>query len=342
MFVNIVAFVCSLIFTFHGRSDDGITQDPKAVVFFKQALSSPPDVDGFVAGQRNVGTLPGLKLLSELKGQKEAMRISDEMKQLHFQYGARSGSNFFVGVIDDSNPPSTLGKMSFVQGCAGNSIYSVGQNEVTYGIGSNVEVQIGKSARFAVNQYLNMGLAEIKTKSVVWTGDNFMAQDNGGINRYGDLAVSNRLPFVLRIRSERQSPPYKEIRYFYANEGGAVDSYPTKMIISSPAKSGGLLPIIEITLSSVHLATHPLPEDFFSATRFLHSGVIYTNVSSNSDFYASDQKGKLKLLPSDWRNPNHPKEDPLTRRRSIMLAFSLLTLAGPLLIYLRSKKTKSK
>ena len=123
-----------------------------AVAFFKQAISSPRDVDSFIAGQRSLSPIEELvqqeqqqeKLVAHMpamRNQKtpdlqEILQRAKEMQSEHFYAGARAGSDFYWRSISSPNTPNIPAQHVSVFGRTGSVRYQVGQNNVSYGSGT--------------------------------------------------------------------------------------------------------------------------------------------------------------------------------------------------------------
>jgi len=263
-------------------SGDKTQHTPKDLTaFFKQAISSPPDVEYFIAGVHPLGDPPiinGRKLV-----QKEYFAFFD---------GARAGTNFFLRGIANTNSPAMLHRGGSINGRAGSTHYYFTANSVSYMIGTNIMNRINASEFRTTRQFLNMGLAEIEPGSVVWSGSEFTAVNNNGEARYGVLEVLNNLPHTLTIRTEKDSPPLTTIEYTYPNPPNAGAGFPTRMVMTSQTKEG-LKPSVEVVLHSVHLAPRPLTVDFFSEAQFKTAGIVATTRYSNEVVFVSGKDGKM-------------------------------------------------
>ena len=271
-----------------------------AVAFFKQAVSSPPDVDSFVIGQRNVRPLGDMVQLAQLIAQhspqrpgventntpnpQESLQKAKDMQSEQFYAGARAGSDFYLRYISSPNTPNIPAAYASIIGRAGSVFYLVGKNDVTYGSGKNAFVTSVDVQFSLVRTFLDMGLADVEPGSVVWTGNQFTALNHSGKTRFGELEVSNNLPYVLTIAERNNSPVFTKVEYQYPDPPGLLGGFPLKMTTFS-ASGSEFTPNLEITLYSIHIASSRLPHDFFSDAQFKTAENIYTNAYINSEVW---------------------------------------------------------
>jgi hypothetical protein len=269
-----------------------------AVAFFKQAISSPPDVDSFIAGGRSLRSIEELVQQNQFVAQRlamenkntpslqESLQIAKEMRSEQFYAGARAGSDFYWRSISSPNTPNIPGQDVSVFGRAGSLTYQVGENNVSYGSGTNAFVESMDSMFGVVRQFLDMGLGEVDPESVVWTGNQFTALTRFGKSVYGELVVSNNLPFAIMVSQQKNSPVFKTIQYQYPNPPASLGGFPVKMTIFGVSE-GEYKPELEITLYAVHMADRRLPHGFFSDEQFKTDKIIYTNAYINSEVWGT-------------------------------------------------------
>ncbi len=283
--------------------EDKSQPEPKDLVdFFKQAISSPPDIESFVASQRSLRPpdLPA-QMMQFLKS--ATNRIAD-VGTMQFYSGARAGTNFFLSIQQYADSQRTVVQTS---GRAGTTVYQINQNAISYGFGTNAMTAGVQSLFTLVRQILDMGLGGLNPESVVWDGNQFSSQSDYGPAMYGELEFSNHLPFILRISHGKGSPPFETVEYTYPDPPTALGGFPRKIVLSGQTDDG-LKPSIEIELQSVHLAARPLPVGFFSEARFKTAAIIYTNIyteaglfvygNDGKTFLISNKKGKTVAIPS--------------------------------------------
>ena len=269
-----------------------------AVAFFKQAISTPLDVDSFIAGERSLRPIEELVQLAQpeaqipalkkqkIPSQQENLQKAKAMQAEQFCAGARARSDFHLRFISSANTPNIPAQDVSVFGRAGSVRYQVGQNNVSYGSGTNAFVTSIDSMFGFVRQLLDMGLGDLDPESVVWTGNQFTALDRFGKSRYGELVVSNNLPFAIKVSEQKNSPVLKRIEYQYPNPPASLGGFPAKMTIFAVSE-GEYKPELEITLYAVHIADRRLPHGFFSDEQFKTAKNIYTNAYINSEIWGT-------------------------------------------------------
>lgn len=254
----------------HASEPQAMTND--FVSFFKQMISSPPDVDNF-------------------KGRSHAYLKHGPDKLLEFYEGARAGSNFFLTLYPDALEMSNgQSHALFVLGRAGSSPYEFSANSVTRSIGSSI-LQTNVSLLYReTSRFLNMGITVHDPQSVVWTGNNFTATA-GNERIRGELVVSNNLPSKL-ILSWKTNKVYRMVEYTYPSPPASLQGFPSKMLEFGPSNSV-LVPKGETELFFVHLSEQPLSNDFFRDARFIGTNITHTNIYSNNVLYVSSKKGTM-------------------------------------------------
>ena len=273
-----------------------------AVARFKQAISSPLDVDSFIVGQRSLKSLEELNSLAQLisgnrpsaenkitTNSQASLQIAKDMRNEHFYAGARAGSDYFLRYISSPNTPNIPAENPSIIGRAGSVLYQVGRDNVSYGSGTNAFVASVDGMFNLVRQFLDMGLADVETESVVWTDNQFTALNRFGKSRYGELEISNSLPVSINVSEQKNSPVFMRVEYQYPNPPPSLGGFPSKIKIYSVSK-GEYKPNLEITLYSVHLAERQLPHDFFGDDQFKTAETIYTNAYINSEVWGMVKK----------------------------------------------------
>src|ERR1041385_5587178 len=91
------------------HSENTTNSSADLVIFFKQAICSPPDVERFNASQELVSS----KLIS-------------------YYIGARAGSNYFLQIVSNSAAFAGVGQPQPVAGRSGTNVYEFSQNAVSY------------------------------------------------------------------------------------------------------------------------------------------------------------------------------------------------------------------
>ena len=194
----------------------------------------------------------------------------------------------------------TSNQLDSIVARSGSNTYVIGGHGVTYGVGSNAATRaIG--AEFGLSrQILCMGADEIESETVNWNGNEFTAKNVLGKDLRGVLQISNNLPFRMEVGLPNNPLPYEAIEYTYATPADSFAGYPAKILIYYKSVNG-LKPLAMIEFKSLQLATQQLNGSFFSETRFA-SRITYTNVYSNSDFYASNVKTKQLVKANSYVN----------------------------------------
>jgi len=308
-------FAVWILFVSMTRADTSVQITNDLVAFFKQAISSPPDVEKFVVSQRLI-----------------------DPESTSYYLGARAGSNYFLQILPSSNVLANLSGRQLVAGRLGAEAYQITQNAVNRGTGSNA--MTGGAGIFftLVQQFLDMGVGNLKPESVKWDGNVFTGVDSlFGVPLYGRLEISNDLPFRLRINYAKGSPLTKMVEYSYPNPPTALSRFPSKMVISG-GRDGELKPFGEVLFYSVQLAREPLRENFFAAARFVDTNIVHTNEYVGADVYVQNRRGEKVKVPSSLA-----KSGGYTNTHSravIFLCFALITLI-PVIIFLRKKQTQN-
>ena len=281
----------AISFAIESYETQQVPEDP--IVFFRKAISSPPDVELFVAGQRDLRPQETLALLKQANSQETNSLGSEDLGAMRFYSGARAGANSFLRPIKDPKSPNTSDEGGFVFGRSGATAYQLTGNSISYGFGTNTFATVVDAMLGLVRQHLDMGLADIKPESVVWNGNEFSAIRDNGDRMHGQLEISNNLPFRLKIAPEQYpSSRQRVIEYTYPDPPNALAGFPARIVISSQFEDG-LKPTHEILLQSVHVAKRRLSIDYFDADRFKTAAIIHTNFYINSSLMVYGNDGKL-------------------------------------------------
>jgi hypothetical protein len=273
-----------IVLTTKAVADNVANAPGDIVVFFKQALSSPPDVEKYVVSQRQLESLT------------PPIGPPTKAGSISYYIGARAGSNYFLQILSGSNGLPDLSEKRLIAGRSGTAVYEVSQNAISFGVGSNGLVGNVRVFYIVTRQYLGMGISEIEPESLRWVGNTFTATNNHGLAIFGELSISNGLPCRLGVSVAKGSPPYKVVEYTYPNPPQSLSGFPSKMIISR-APYGVAKPFCEVSFYSVQLARRPLSNDFFAAAQFIGTNNIYTNLYSNADLYVQNSRGQMVKAP---------------------------------------------
>jgi hypothetical protein len=317
--VSLVA--CSQAATNSPASDD-------LVSFFKQAITSPPDVEDFVGSARTlrVSDLPA------------SFRSDTNFQAVVFYQGARAGTNFFLRRLNDralapaSAPPLvTVGRET-------TNIYEVNRTTITYGIG-NSPIAIPNSLSFnLLCHFLDMGLIELRSETVEWQENQFRAVDTRGARIFGKLEISNSLPASLKIAGTETGNPDKVYLYSYPEPATALGGFPGKVTILTQTEHG-LAPLSEFELSSVRLAPEHLQKAFFTPLRFTGPTIIQTNLYSNADLYVSLKNGKMMKVGLGRQVP--PPVSHVIRRFMLFILIAT-SVVVPIAIFLKTRKQEAR
>lgn len=275
--VLLIVILCSAS-QISGREDS-----TDLVVFFRRAISSPVDVESFRATEK---ALRELQVPPDLT--RSAIRPRDQ--GIVYYEGGRSGTNYFLRSFTGTNSGTIIGR-------SGPEDYQVNANTLTHSFGGADPVAGGGRVVFNfLNQFLNMGLADLKQGTVVWDGNEFTATRDDGSLIYGRLEVSNGLPSTLQISSAKESPPFKATAYTYPDKLTSLGGFP-KTITISTRNASGLSPVLELALIELQLAVGQLSEETFAPARFMSTNVVYTNIYTNGQLFSTVGGKLLKVLP---------------------------------------------
>ncbi len=224
---NYLPFFAAFFFCFfvlESIADTGLQEPNDLVVFFKQAIKAPPDVEHFVAQRHDlIDRKPPDLEPGETLG-----------KVLEFYEGARSGSNFFLRAIADPNlTPSGPYAEPFAVGRTSSNAYEFGKQSIAYGIGTNALVKNGDLYFSMVAEFLNMGLGQLKPETVTWNENRFSGTNIAGRAIFGELEVSNSMPHKLKISPSDGAPPNLVFDYSYPSPPNSLSGFPSKVVIST-------------------------------------------------------------------------------------------------------------
>ncbi len=297
------------------------------VSFFKQAIKSPPAVEDFVGSARSLR-------VSDLA---PTIRSGTNSQPPIFYQGARAGTNFFLRMLGDSASAPANAPIGLTVGRETTNVYEVNRNTVTYGIG-NSPMEIPNNLSFnLLSHFLNMGLINVKPESVDWEDNTFHALDIRGGDIYGKLETSNDRPSSLKIARTKGGPPYKMYEYFYAEPATSLGGFPHRTEILTSIDQG-LAPLSEFELLSVHLAPEHLSNGFFAPLKFTGTNITHTNLYSNADLYVSLKDGRMRKVPT---GPKEPPTIPSARRRAIVFTLLVTLAAGPIIIFVATRKKRA-
>jgi hypothetical protein len=314
-----VLFCCILVTTALAGTPSDIT------AFFKRAICSPPEVEDFTATLRTMPESVPAGLLP-----KNARIVSPALQSFA---GAIADSDFY---LEYKTLPSML-----IAGRLDSKAYNVVSNAVYFGAekfdvkdpqSSDRISQACDSAFQLISQFLHMGLGDIDPHTVAWKGNEFVARNWRGTSEHASLDLSNGLPWKLTFRWQDRAPPFKTLSYVYPNPRDSLSGFPAAITIST-LSNGELRPFLEITFSSVRLADHPLPKEFFSPSRFITANTVYTNVFSHDKFTSISPKGTVTVpmtaIVGDKR---------ITWRRAVIVGSLVLLAVFPFTLFWRMRK----
>ncbi len=312
------------------------TQAPDDMVsFFKNALSSPPDVEQFI------GRIRSLEQLGPTAGLPKGRHL----QPLQFFEGGRAGSNFFLRSVPDPDLPAKPPPVAIVSGRAGSNVYQIGRNDVTYGIGTNSVVAANGAFFGLACQFLNMGLSDVRPETVVWSSNQFRALKFDGTPMSGELEISNKLPYRLSIRFGNPPARLKAYQYSYPDPVGQLAGFPSTITILASSERG-FKSTHEMELLAVHVAPRRLRDNFFNDSKFKTASVVTTNIFSNADLYITRSDGQIVKSPVPLSvAAGYGKSH---KRVVAWICFAVLALVPPVIIWLgairsaNTKKTKTK
>jgi hypothetical protein len=316
--LRMVIVLCYLSISLGVRCE-GLGRNEDIVSFFRQAIISPPDVEEFIVGQRELQS-----------------SIAPTNSYVYFK-GARAGTNFYLWTFTNTNADFGTNARAIIVGRSGATPYSVNGKLAVYGFGSNSFIENVKWEYGKIRYFLAMGIGDLVENSIKWHDNYLTATNNKGMPRYGKLVISNGLPSKLEFSKSEDSPPFKIIEYTYPVPEAVYSGYPEKIVMSSD-QNGDFKPVVEMVFQSVKLAAHPLTEDFFDP-RNLAYRFQYTNVYSNSDHYVSalNNKHLVKVSESLAKTGGYTNSRP---KFVIIICFVVVTLLPVAILLIRSTKTK--
>ena len=296
------------------------------VAFFKRAINSPPDVEHFIACQQvhyPCGMPP--EIAAELT--RRGVNAKKPQPPFYFE-GALSGGNFYV--FDLTNAIGGFDPRRLVTGRAGSNSYQIGFNvlrrtqEDAEAHPENPVARWSKGQYNLINQLFQMGIGGLKAGTVVWDGNEFTAESDGRVTMYGELVISNGLPFALKVSTQKGGLPYEILNYVYPDPPFSLQGYPRK-IVRTMLSEGRWQPCDEFTLFEIQLAEHPLGEEFFREAQFVTTNVQLITVYSNGAFFAILPEGKAVKTPLAGDRMAEKPWSPV-HRVIILCALGFLTL----------------
>lgn len=308
------------------------------VEFFKTAVSSPPDVDYFVGSQRR---LRERKLPPEIRKRLQGLTNQPPM----FYEGARSGSNYFLRSTGWSNPLDSGVDATVVVGRAGSETYHFNPNTVTYTLDraettspDHTLLSLSGTYYSMVRQFLNMGLADIRTDSVKWDIDEFTALRDDGGRVYGHMELSKGMPYRLSIAANKGERPYRSYTYVYPVPATALGGFPSS-ITAAATFQDGMHPTVEYSILSVRLSEQTPAESVFSKSRFLGSHIQHTNVFEGG-VLLNFVDGKLI---KDLKQPvvEGPERTPKYRALSNFCVLAVILLPIVIIVLTKVKQTRT-
>jgi hypothetical protein len=338
--------LCLFFISSYSKADTTTQTTNDFVVFFKQAISSPPDIEQFVGAE---------KILHEIS---LPANVGPVQNVVINYVGARAGSNYFL----KSFPGTNKLRLS-ITGRSGNETYTFNANTLTHTFDpersnqTNYTAATGRIVYNYVCQFLNMGLSDIRPDSVVWSGNEFKATTDEGVPIHGTLETSNGLPSKLSLNYQNTVAVYRMISYAYSNSPTALDGFPLHILIWMK-NSNGWIPDFELDLLSVKLATNQLTEEYFSSQQFASPSIRHENIESNGIPYILAIKqtsiksngiafgietttNMVKMIPRPT-NPIKVLASTTRLNRKVIIVWLIIGTIIPLLYYLFSRKTNIK
>jgi hypothetical protein len=292
-----------------------------AVAFFKRALASPPDVEGFEASMITLRERLSADSLKHLS--KNMMNVTPKVQ--YFE-GARAGTNFFLH-SKSLREPMTSGRF-------GSEAYTVVSNGVSFGFegfnannpSSSDRISQASDSAFGLTcQFLSMGVSRVAPIGSSWTHDEFVGVNELGRSVYGRLELSNGLPWKLTVSWQRGAPPFKMIVYEYPEPLWSLAGFPKKITICV-LFDDGLKPFLELGFSKVQLAKHPLADEFFQPARFITTNILRTNIWTKDKLISLSPRGKHATALRDLEQSLTEKQVSPWPRRIIRTCLALVTL----------------
>lgn len=307
----------------------GTDFDPNvAVGDFKKIIKSPPVIEEFEIQSRTIR--------SRIPSRIRMPNQSDVTNAFQIYVGSRSGSNFFVQQVNGTEK-NVIGRVEL-------KTYNVVSNAIYLGSGvggTTNQTSVDRITQSCegtfkfVCQLCQIGLADIRSESIVWKGNEFIASDLTGRTQYGLLEVSDGVPQKLEMRWKDGEPPFKTIEFFYQGGHLALAGFPNKIIISV-LFDDGLHPFMEIVYAKLKISQEELPNVFFEPTKFLTRDVVYTNIWSASNLTSISPKGSVVASIDSIQASDKPFK---TRSRFSVFVFLMVsTLALILTVVIKTVK----
>jgi hypothetical protein len=314
----------ALFWTLPDYAANGVETESELTTFFKNAVRSPLDVEHFTAAQR---TLRERTLPPQIRARVQS--LTNQPVQT-FE-GARAGTNFYLRRLTSLGSPGSM-----AIGRNGREMYHVNANTLTYTHDANTEAnpllisELG--FRSVVEQFLNMGLAEIRQGSVVWDGLQFSAFEADGTPIYGHLDLQDGIPSRLEIRTKKDAPPKKAFSYAYPEPPLALSGFPSTIVIWSVFQDG-LHPWSELRLLNIKLSDSRLADNFFAKSRFVEKNIVYTNIINSDGLFNVTRSGLVKAPIQ----PEMPGPKSQFYRRITMWCLAAIALGLPAVFWFMRK-----
>jgi hypothetical protein len=306
-FLQCWVLVGCIAFPHSSKADEPPQADSEAVSFFKNAISTPPDIEHFMVRNHHLTALP-----------KSPIPRGAKVTHLEFFEGARSGSNYYLHAITDPASPAT-----FLVGRTGGVSYEFTENSVSHGDPSSPIEKNSAGYYNAVTLYLNMGMSLYDPASVVWTGNQFTARTTSGETIRGELEQTNGLPCQLTINiiTAKGDTFTRKREYTYPSLPASQQTFP-KTILLFEQTNGTFSARAEIDIISISIAKEPLSDRFFDESNFKGSNVTHMNLYSNDSLYVSSKDGKRMIkIPS-----TEPRIPPAAQGRSKILFYTIIII----------------
>ena len=335
----LIIAVCFSLLACAVYADSTTNRSEDFVAFFKQAISSPPDIEHFTACQRILRKIPLPPKLAFLD------KSPSNPPPQCFE-GGRSDKNYFFSFVSYTNG---IKMVTMTGGRSGSNAYQINPNTLTFTTEStqsnpkNYVAANGDGFFGSVEQFLNMGLADVKSESVVWQGNEFNAlRDHANIvygpSVYGRLESSNGLPCSLSVSAKKGDSPYILISYAYPSPPTSLGGFPERIIISSQFEDG-LHPWSELTLSDVQVAKQPLPEKYFAASNFMTSNIKYVDVYSNNTLYSVQPNGRISKIPPPVPNGMVIDNSPPAHPALVIASMGIISAVFAMFLYFTRRKS---
>jgi hypothetical protein len=316
------------------HSQSTTNSSEKIISFFKQAMSSPFDVEEFIGTERILHevSLPG---------------NSKPFQPPVITYrGSRSGSNFFLVSFSGTNQ-----LRQSVAGRRDAETYTVNKNTLNRSIGPGTPQSpnqipvMGNVIYMYVCQFLNMGMSDLVPETVAWHENEFEATTAFGNRVYGMLEFSNGLPSRLTVSSGKGAPAERIRSYVYPNPPTSLGGFPSQIIFWRRERANWT-PGSELTLMSVKMPSNALGADYFASAQFVNTNIKYLHIESNGLMY-NVKTGRLVQLasPKGGVKPStfSGKLDPSVRK-TVVIIWLVVGITIPVSIFavMKFKKNKNK